>query len=239
MEMVHWLIRLRLANECLVLNNTNLASVMAQRWPGDYHKLRDSLPPWVLFFNLAGYEYLPEEKVSGQVKDSMDIAQRIGLKAVKALGDVSAFDFLAAVQHSSKEPYWKLRYKGACNDIFFLSIYDNLQGLINNMYTEADKIGFPTSDIGVYLQPIVQGVNCHCEFNLFYDSGNSVESARIRDLTAGAIPALITNGAFFSRPYGENARMIMNRDNASADALRKVKSILDPANVMNPGKLCF
>jgi FAD binding domain/FAD linked oxidases, C-terminal domain len=239
MEMVHWLIRLRLANECLVLNNTNLASVMAQRWPGDYHKLRDTLPPWVLFFNLAGYEYLPEEKVSGQVKDTMDIAQRIGLKAVKALGDVSAFDFLAAVHHSSREPYWKLRYKGACNDIFFLSIYGKLLGLINNMYAEADKIGFPTSDIGVYLQPIVQGVNCHCEFNLFYDSGNSVESARIKDLTASAIPALITNGAFFSRPYGENARMIMNRDNTSADALRKVKSILDPANVMNPGKLCF
>jgi FAD binding domain/FAD linked oxidases, C-terminal domain len=239
MEMVHWLIRLRLANECLVLNNTNLASVMAQRWPGDYHKLRDTLPPWVLFFNLAGYEYLPEEKVSGQVKDTMDIAQRIGLKAVKALGDVSAFDFLAAVHHSSREPYWKLRYKGACNDIFFLSIYGKLLGLINNIYAEADKIGFPTSDIGVYLQPIVQGVNCHCEFNLFYDSGNSVESARIKDLTASAIPALITNGAFFSRPYGENARMIMNRDNTSADALRKVKSILDPANVMNPGKLCF
>ena len=46
-------------------------------------------------------------------------------------------------------------------------------------------------------------------------------------------------GAFFSRPYGENARTIINRDAATAAALNKVKAIVDPENVMNPGKLCF
>ena len=46
-------------------------------------------------------------------------------------------------------------------------------------------------------------------------------------------------GAFFSRPYGENTAMIMNRDAATVAALKKIKSIADPQNIMNPGKLCF
>ena len=46
-------------------------------------------------------------------------------------------------------------------------------------------------------------------------------------------------GAFFSRPYGETAGMIINRDAATAAALKKVKAIVDPENIMNPGKLCF
>ena len=47
------------------------------------------------------------------------------------------------------------------------------------------------------------------------------------------------SGAFFSRPYGESAGMIMNRDAATVDVLKKLKEIFDPNEVMNPGKLCF
>ena len=31
LEMIHWLIRLRLVNECFVLNNTNMAAIMAEK----------------------------------------------------------------------------------------------------------------------------------------------------------------------------------------------------------------
>ena len=49
----------------------------------------------------------------------------------------------------------------------------------------------------------------------------------------------MANGAFFSRPYGENAGMIVNRDAATTDVLHTFKKIFDPNNVMNPGKVCF
>jgi FAD/FMN-containing dehydrogenase len=239
MEMVHWLIRLRLVNECFVLNNSNLAAIMVKRWPRDYREIKDTLPPWVLFFNIAGYDYLPEERVSGQIEDVTELAQRIGVEPVEAIGRVAASELLKAVQHPSKEPYWKLRHKGACHDIFFVTIYDKLPALISAMYDVADKAGYPSSDMGVYLQPIVQGTNCHCEFNLFYDSANQKESDRVRELSASATKELMAKGAFFSRPYGESAGMIINSDAATVAALHKVKSILDPNNVMNPGKLCF
>jgi FAD/FMN-containing dehydrogenase len=239
LEMVHWLIRLRLVNECFVLNNSNLASIMAKKWPDDYRELKDSLPPWVLFFNIAGYEYLPEERVSGQIKDMTDIAQRVGLEPVQAIGKVAASDFLAVVQHTSGEPYWKLRQKGACHDIFFLTIYENLPGIIATMYDEVNRIGYPASEMGIYLQPIVQGTNCHGEFNLFYDRENLSESDRVKELSDRVINSLMAKGAFFSRPYGTTARTIINKDAATVAALKKVKSILDPGNIMNPGKLCF
>ncbi len=238
-ELVHWLVRLRLVNECFVINNSNLAAIMAKKWPTDYQDLKDTLPPWVLFFNVAGYDYFPEERVSSQIKGISDITKRMGVEPLGAIGRVSALELLKVVNRPSGEPYWKLRCQGACHDIFFVTIYDKLPELIRTMYDAVDEAGYPASDMGVYLQPIVQGTNLHCEFNLFYDPENPSQSERVRELAISTVNDLMAKGAFFSRPYGESSPIIINRDAATVTALKKVKSILDPNNVMNPVKLCF
>lgn len=239
MELASWLIRLRMVNECFILNNTNLATIFAGRWPGDYQPLKDSLPLWTLFFTVAGYEYLPEERVSSYIQDITDITQRLGVEAGKAAGSVSANAISRAVKKPSGEPYWKLRPKGACEDIFFLTINDKLLSQIEVMNDLADDSGYSALDMGVYIQPVVQGTGCHCEFNLFYDPKNPSESNRVRELSTSAVKSLLAMDAFFSRPYGENAEMILNRDAASVDVLHKLKNIFDPNYVMNPGKVCF
>lgn len=238
-ELGHWLIRMRLVNECFVMNNTNLATIMATKWPADYRDIKDSLPPWVLFYNVAGYHYFPEERVSSQKKGIADITRQVGVEAVKAIGKVSANEVLKVIQRPSAEPYWKLRSKGGCQDIFFVTIYDKIKSQVSIVDQLADQSDYSSSDVGIYLQPIVQGANVHCEFNLFHDPENPVERNRVKQLSDSTIKALIPTGAFFSRPYGINARMIINRDAAYVDALTKVKTILDPNHIMNPGKLCF
>jgi FAD/FMN-containing dehydrogenase len=238
-DFIHWIIRLRLVNECFVLNGANLAAMMAEKWPGDYRDIKDSLPPYVLLYNVAGYEHLPEERVAYQVKDVNDVAQRVGVEPAGAAGKVSAGELLKAANQPSAEPYWKLRPKGGCQDIFFVTIYDKIPGLMAAMNELADEVGYPASDMGVYLQPIVQGVNCHVEFNLFYDPDNAKDAARVKQLSELAVRNLECRGAFFSRPYGENTSLIVNRDAATVDAMRRIKSIFDPNNIMNPGKLCF
>ncbi len=239
LELTAWLVRLRMANECFILNNTNLAAIFARKWPGDYQRIKDSLPTWILFYTVAGYEYFPEERVSSHIKDITDITQRLGVEAVRAAGEVSAGEILKAVQRPSAEPYWKLRYKGACEDVLFLTINDRLEGQVAVMNELAEIAGYPTSDMGVYIQPIVQGTGVHCEFNLFYDPANASEASRVKGLATSAVKELMASNAFFSRPYGENAGIIFNRDAASLAVLNKLKDMFDPKHVMNPGKVCF
>jgi FAD/FMN-containing dehydrogenase len=239
MEMLHWLVRLRMPNECFILNRMDMAAVMAKEFPNEYQEIKDSLPPWILFYNLAGYNYLPEKRVRVHEEDARGIAQRAGLEPARSAGKISAFDLLKASQAPSAEPYWKFRSKGACQDLFFISNFQSVGQTIDVMYEAADKAGYPLTDLGVYIQPLVQGVNYHVEFYLFYDPANPKETSRVRELVSSSINPLISRGAFFSRPYGETARAVLNKDAATVDALRKVKKILDPDNVMNPGKLCF
>lgn len=238
-EMVHWLIRLRLVNECFVLNNTNLASILAKEFPGEYQEIKRSLPPWVLFFTIAGYEYFPEKRVSVSTKDMQGIAQKSGLEPLPAIGKISASQVLSIVQQPCAEPYWKVRRQGACEDIFLITTNDKLPGLVSTMKSLTDAADYPASEMGIYFQPIVQNANCHLEFNLFYDPHNPAEASKVRELANKAIRALMAQGAFFSRPYGENTDAIFGSHASTVQALKRVKSIFDPNNIMNPGKLCF
>jgi FAD/FMN-containing dehydrogenase len=237
-EAVHWLIRLRLADICLVLNNSDAAELMAEN-AAEYKKIKDSLPAWVLLYTISAYEYLPEERVKGQILDTKDVLQRIGVEAAVELGCISAAKLLETVRKPSKDPYWKIRRRGGCEDISFITIYDKLNGIIKAMNEAAVAAGYPVSDMGIYLQPIVQGVNCHCEFNLFYDPSDLRESQRVKELSASVVKTLVANGAFFSRPYGGVANEVLNNDAATVAAFKKMKAIVDPNNILNPGKLCF
>jgi FAD/FMN-containing dehydrogenase len=238
-ELIYWLVRLRLADECLILNNTNLARIMGKQRPGGEQDLRDSLPPWVLFFCIGGYEYFPEEKVAYQMERTMEVAKQAGVKPVKTLDGVSASELLDILRRPSEDPYWKLKGKGSCHDIFCLAVYDKLPELVKVMNDTADKYGYPFSDMGIYLQPIVQGTGYHCEFNLFFDPSDPGGVDNLMKLSGHSVQSLMDKGAFFSRPYGTWSDMVYKRDGETTAALKKIKGIVDPNNIMNPGKLCF
>jgi FAD/FMN-containing dehydrogenase len=107
------------------------------------------------------------------------------------------------------------------------------------MRNASEKFDYPSCDLGIYIQPMVQGTSCHCEFNLFYDPNDENEIAKIRSLYLEASETLMNAGAFFSHPYGAVADMAYRRDAETTAALRKTKSIFDPNNILNSGKLCF
>jgi FAD/FMN-containing dehydrogenase len=239
MDMVRWLIRLRLVNECFVLNSTDLATIMAQGNPAAYYPLRNSLPPWIIFYNVAAYDYLTEDRVKWQILDIKELAQRIGLEPVQSLGKVSAFDLLKLIQNPPGDIYWRAPVHMLSQDIFFITNLQKTGPCIDAMYAMVEAAGYHTADMGVYVQPVVQGTNYHVEFNLFYNPADPVDTARVKRLSVDAVRKLMDKGAFFSRPYGEAAGIVMNRDAATVAALKKVKAILDPDGIMNPGKLCF
>jgi FAD/FMN-containing dehydrogenase len=237
-EMASWLVRLRMVNECFILNSSDLAAIFAKKFPKDYLTFKANLPAWTLFYVVAGYDVFPEERVSSHIKNITDITQRLGLSALKSAGGISASDILKTVQQPCPDPYWKVRYKGASEDVMFLTLNDKVQSMVDTMNNLAEKACYPVSDMGIYIQPIVQGTGIHVEFNLPYEPGSG-EALKVKSLATSATKALMAQGAFFSRPYGENAGLIMNRDAANKVVLTKLKNLFDPNRVMNPGKIGF
>ena len=230
--------RLRLGDEVLLLNNSQLANILGK---GIDHiiALRGALPHWVLIMGVAGRALFPEEKAAVQEKDISDLAQYFGLKLLSAIPGATNREVLDTLINPSGEPYWKLKYKGGCQDIFFLTTLDKTPQFIKTMYSVAETLKYQASEIGIYIQPQHQGVEHHCEFSLPFDPEDSKEVTRVKELYCKASEELIGQGAYFSRPYGMWANMVYNRDVQGTIALRKIKQIFDPKNVMNPGKLCF
>ena len=232
------LLRIRFHDEFLLLNSSNLASILGEGTE-QIRGLRKELPPWVLIFGLAGRDIMPAEKVEFIEKDIGDIAQQFGLRLESAIPGARAEQVQEAVLNPSKEPYWKLSYKGGCQDIFFLTTLNRTPEFITTMYSLAEAFKYPPSDIGVYIQPTHMGTSCHVEFSLPFDPGDETEVTRIQGLFTKASEELSKQGAFFSRPYGIWADMAYSRNAEHASLSRKLKKLFDPNNVLNPGKLCF
>ena len=237
-ECAYRLLRVRLGDEFLVLNNANLAAVLSKD-TDEIQALKERLPPWVIIVGIAGRDLFPEEKVDFQEKDTRDIVQQFGLRLFPAISGITVGHMMSALLNPSPEPYWKLTYKGACQDIFFMTTLDKTPGFVSTVFAAANALRYPISNIGIYLQPQHQGTSCHCEFNLSYDPGNKVETGRVKELLEIGSEALIKQGAYFSRPYGIWADMVYNRDAANKEMITTIKGIFDPNHILNPGKLCF
>lgn len=236
-DFAYRLLRSRYGEEFLLLNNLTMACLVAET-PGEIKEVMEKLPAWILVLCLAGYKYRPEERVAFQLKDIHDIAQQYGLSPVSSIPGVRGLQLLDVLRSPSAEP-WRHRYKGGCHDIFFVTTLDRVKKFVDAMYRLTASAGYPSTDLGVYIQPQVQGVNCHCEFNLPFRPASASETEMVHNLFTSASEKLMNMGAFFSRPYGQWADMAYRRDAETTIALRKVKQIFDPNNVMNSGKLCF
>jgi hypothetical protein len=237
-ECAYRLLRIRLGDEFLVLNSANLAAILS-RDADEIQALKSKLPPWVIIMGIAGRDLFPEEKVDFQEKDTRDIVQQLGLKLLPAVSGIRAGQIMSTILNPSPVPYWKLTYKGGCQDIFFMTTLDKTPEFVDTVFDAANALRYPVSDIGIYLQPQHQGTSCHCEFNLPYNSGNKIETDRVRQLLEKCSEALIKQGAYFSRPYGIWADMVYNRDARNKEMIKTIKGIFDPNNILNPGKLCF
>jgi len=230
--------RLRLGDEVILVNNVLFATMLGKN-SDQIRDLKEKFPPWVMIIGIAGRALYPEEKLDVQEKDLTDLVQHFGLKLQTEIAGTANKEVLNTILNPSTEPYWKLKYKGGCEDIFFLTTLDKAPHYIQVMYATADALKYPASDIGIYIQPQHQGVSHHCEFNLPFNPKDAKEMAKVKELYSKASEELIGQGAYFARPYGMWANLVYNRDAQSTMALRKIKKIFDPNNVMNPGKLCF
>jgi hypothetical protein len=241
-EAMNHLLRRRVVDECLALNNVDLASILAESWPADYEKLKSDLPAWTIITAVSGYRLRPEERINIMQRYLSEICSGLGLTAGLQLPGAEGKE--AEIHRLlsgtwDKGLYWKLRRKGSCRDIFFLTTLGKVPELIGLMQSLVSRYRYPADEIGCYIQPAVQGRSCHCEFTIPCDNADNKEVDEVRKLFGDASEMLMLNGAFFSRPYGSWADMVYSRYTEGVAVSRKLKNIFDPNNILNPGKLCF
>ena len=116
---------------------------------------------------------------------------------------------------------------------------DRAQTYVDIAHGHAAGSGLSINDMGVYMQPLERGRACQVSISLPCDLNDENDVAGIRDLYVQISEDLDSAGAFFSRPYGAWADMVYRQTTAYTAALKEVKNIFDPNNILNPGKLCY
>jgi len=232
------LVRLRFGDELFVMNGAGLALALAGD-PADRSRLADALPSWCLVVGIGGGPVLGAGKVAAREADIREIAAGFGLAVETAIPGATAAEMIQLLQEPAPEPYWKDRPEIGTLEVFFLTTLDRAPGFVASVKAASSALSAPLDGIGVYLQPIHQGVGTHCEFILPFERSDPAGVAAARELKVTASLALFRGGAYYSRPYGEWAGLVYDADPATTRAIRLVKEIFDPNHVMNPGKLCF
>ncbi|HSB65710.1 MAG TPA: FAD-binding oxidoreductase [Anaerolineales bacterium] len=237
-EFMYKLIKFRFGDELFIVNRACMASMLA-READEIASLKNIIPPWIAVVGISGGQILAHDRVEAQESDIQDFARQYDLKMQPELEGGLANEQLKCILEPSKEPYWKLRYKGGSQEIFFLTTLDKTPGFLSTMYSIASEHLYLIDDIGVYIQPVHQGVACHCEFQLPFDRDKEADVTKTTELFRDASQKLFSQKAYFSRPYGIWADMVYSADARTTAVTRKMKDIFDPNHVMNPGKLCF
>ena len=237
-ELSYKLTRIRFTGNIFILNGLNLACLL-QRTPAEIEALNSSLPSWVMFASCEAYGPLPEEKVQYLEEDLKELADACGLQVEAALDGVRAEDLAGLLALPSPDPYWKQRLKGGFAELFFLTTQGKTLAFTRLMAKIARQQEYPIGNIGVYIQPVVLGTSCHCEFDFYYDPSDRMEAEKTRRLVSESAHKTEIEGAFFSRPYREWVDAAYRRSGDTADMQKKIKGIFDPNGILNPGQLCF
>ena len=226
------LMKFRLCDETFILNRLNLASIVNDSTE-EITKISESLLNWNLIFVLAGRGDLATDKIDYLKGDVNEIITQAKLDHLKAPKLFDNEEFLRSINGFTLKP-WRLRFKDSFQDIFFISKLESIPKYIKQV-----DLKFP-KNLGVYIQPINQGTSYHCEFDYYYDYNKEIERNELYKELDDVRTDLMKNGAFFNRPYGTWAKDVFkNQSDQTTIALKKVKKIFDPNNVLNPGVLCF
>ena len=252
-EPVRKIQRKELGLECFLLNNLNLAAVMAQDWDipesfpcqkvpsNEFNSLRERLPRWTLIIHLAGLLYFPEEKVAYEEEDLRGVCTEMGLSPTQTLAGEPGLErtLLDLILH----PWLALKkanFKGSFHPVTLHTTLNRVPEFEKAVFDLAQKHGYPLSEIGQYLLPIERGRNCHYEIDFHCDLDDPEELQRVKKLWLEANEVCVNMGAVLDKPYGPSADMIYRRyDSSYVSLIKNLKKELDPNNIMNPGQLCF
>jgi len=224
---IRHVIKYRMVDDLFIVNKLNLAALLGLNI-SDIQELKE----WILITTITGKGQFGKERMEYIEADLNDLVQEIDIKLTEKLGNINN-DAIFKILHETCDKPWQMNYKDGFQDIFYITTLEQ-----TSIHYNLVK-GLTDLDIGVYIQPIMQGCAVHCEFDLYYDP-SKINLDKVKDEFLKISRKLMDTGAFFNRPYGLWSDDVYSRvSSETIDALKKVKSIFDPNNILNRGVLCF
>jgi FAD/FMN-containing dehydrogenase len=218
--------------ELFLANPAYLAGLLCD--DGDaYDKLKQELPPVTGVLVLSG----EKERTEYQRLDLLDLAKKMNFKIEDALpGDANAAEKLLA-EIESPQGYNRFeKLKGAYNVIPFMAMAMQLPIFSMVLGQMAGAFKYDPNNIGQMLLP-VEPSRFHFQYSFYSDPTNPQDHFLVKKFYEVFSSTLIKMGGFFSRPYGDWAAQVYSKATAYKAIVKETKAVLDPDNIMNPGKL--
>lgn len=183
------------------------------------------IPEWIAYIELSSHDYLAEDYMAFRKADIERDAQQFHVSASQSIGNVPATELFAKQQRFEFESAAGTKNE-AYQEVFCLSQLNRLPEHLQAL--EQQNL----SDAAIYVQPLVHGVNAHCQ--LTYIDGNR-SGKTLQETAIAAANSLADTNGFFSRPHFPWAHIPFERDKAIMPMIEKTKRLFDPAGILHPG----
>jgi FAD/FMN-containing dehydrogenase len=230
------LLHRRLGNALFIVDRVQLAMLLSSDRAG-FQDLAARLPAWTLFVSAAAYRQQTAERMAWQRNDVYQCAAQHGAQVSELLEGHSAASLAQRLRKPEPGSY-RDRALGAHRELFFMHQLDRVDAFVKLVKDALSAAGQGDHPLGVYVQPMTQGVNCHIEFTQPFGP-RSTSAPEQAEVWHGVAQRCAEAGGFFSRPYGRWREFAFTRDAGTLGLMTMTQEILDPKGVMNPGRLPY
>lgn len=233
-DLAYKLLWRRRGGQLFIMNNSHLAMLRGGN-ESSREKMLLKLPPWILYVNITAQDYFPQEKMAYQLADLRADTKEVGLELTEGLAGYQAAEILRCQTDLPAVPYKECLY-GSHRDVFFLTQLDKAPKFDKELAQELASNPVMRGLAGVYIQPRIQGVNCHFEVTFPFDERDRTASGEVSTLVERTVDRCLSAGAYFSRPYGAWFNAAMDANAGIRPHLSEVKKMFDPRGILNPGR---
>ncbi len=244
-DLMYRILRAGVTNEHLLLNNINLATILAENWPDDLDNLRAALPEWTVVMVSRALKRRPEEKLAyceATIREIVQAGSR-DMDLLQTLPGVPAAERklpeMLRRPWPDEKPYWKHAYRGSCEDLYMVTTLERVGWYVPAVTAVAAEFGYAPTDVGIYVQPLHDGHACEITFSFFFDPEDELEIEMTRQMYRAAAGAILELDGYITRPYPIIADLVYRKHADQVALIKRFKKHFDPHQVMNPGNLCF